>query len=170
MKASSQALAEDSEQILMPNFQADQDVQFQTVRDIKPQTLVIIDAGVADYKSLAMGVVDGAIALVLDPDCDGVEQITEALHCYSPITHLHLISHVSPNGVYLGNARLSLTTIADYAPLLQRWSSYLKRQLLIYGCEGAAGDAGTEFFKRLQQLTGVAIRLQPRGLAAPRKG
>ena len=157
MKALFQALAEDSEQILLPNFQADGDVRFQTVRTVKPQMLVIIDAGVADYKSLAMGVVDGAIALVLDPNRDGVEQITEALHCYSPITRLHLISHGSPSCIYLGNSQLSLLTIADYAPLLQRWSSYLKSQILIYGCDVAAGDAGREFIEQLQQLTGVAI-------------
>ncbi len=45
----------------------------------RTSTLVILDPGVADAAMLAAGVVEGAIAHILEAERDGVEQITELL-------------------------------------------------------------------------------------------
>jgi Ca2+-binding RTX toxin-like protein len=56
--------------------------------------------------------------------------------------------------LYLGNTQLSLNTFNRYASQLQKWNV---ANLLLYGCNVAAGDAGAEFIAKLQALTGAEI-------------
>jgi Ca2+-binding RTX toxin-like protein len=127
--------------------------------------LVVIDSNIADYSSLAAGVVAGAKLLILDPQQDGVEQISIALRQNSLINSLHIISHGSPGCVYLGSTQLNLETIDRYALELQSWSV---SQILLYGCNVAAGDAGAEFVEKLHSLTEakIAASTTPTGNAA----
>ncbi|MDX2216285.1 MAG: DUF4347 domain-containing protein [Oculatellaceae cyanobacterium bins.114] len=116
--------------------------------------LVIIDASVADTATLLAGVVPGAIAVLLDSQRDGVEQITEALQQHPEIDSLHIVSHGAPGTLFLGNTQLSLQTLELYSWDLQAWSA---SSILLYGCNVAAGDAGAEFIEQLHALTGAAI-------------
>jgi Domain of unknown function (DUF4347) len=136
--------------------------------------LIIIDANVEDYQILADGVVNGATVFILDRDRDGIEQISEALQQHSSITSLHIVSHGSPGCLYLGNTELSLDTLDRYTSQLKTWfpSSPLlpnssSPQLLLYGCNVAAGDAGVEFIEKLHKLTGatIAASAKPTGSA-----
>ncbi len=115
--------------------------------------LVVIDAGLDSVQTLVTGVRPGAEVLLLDPQQDGLEQITAAL-AESPFSSLHIVSHGAPATLRLGNSELSLGNLARYGPLLQTWKV---REILLYGCQVAAGDAGAEFLERLQRLTGAAI-------------
>ncbi len=120
--------------------------------------LVVIDSQLEDYQSLAASVVPGAKILILDPDEDGIKQITHSLHGLPPVSSLHIVSHGSPGCVYLGSTQLSLDDIEGYAEELQGWfTSVAAPQLLIYGCCVAAGDAGEEFVDKLHQITGAGI-------------
>ena len=85
------------------------------------QHLVVIDSKVCDYSDLARGVIPGAKVIILEPDQDGVKQITQALNgdCY-PIS-LHIVSHGSPGCLYLGNTQLSLDTLDEYTEELGSW-------------------------------------------------
>lgn len=56
--------------------------------------------------------------------------------------------------MYLGNSQLSLDNLIHYAPQLQKWDV---ANLLLYGCNVAAGDAGKEFITKLHALTGAEI-------------
>ncbi|MGB3650365.1 MAG: DUF4347 domain-containing protein [Rivularia sp. (in: cyanobacteria)] len=117
-------------------------------------TLVFIDAGVDDYHSLVDGVVSTAEVFVLDKKADGIEQISQVLQQRQNIDAVHIISHGSPGTLYLGNTQLSLDTFNRYANQLQQWDV---RNLVLYGCNVAAGDAGEEFIAKLQDLTGAEI-------------
>jgi hypothetical protein len=130
----------------------------KTVSDLSSH-LVIVDSGVDDAQILLAGVVAGARTVVLVPDRDGIEQITETLQRYPDTTHLHIVSHGSPGCLYLGNAQLSLDTLDRYSWELQSWfaSHPTAPTLLLYGCKVAANQAGLEFIQRLHQLTGAAI-------------
>lgn len=119
--------------------------------------LVVIDPGLPDYQTLAAGVLPGAQILILNSYQDGVEQITTTLNHLPPVQTLHIVSHGKPGCLYLGKSQLNLDTLAHYAPVLQNWFAHPESQLFLYGCHVAAGDAGSEFIDRLQQLTGVAI-------------
>lgn len=116
--------------------------------------LVILDTGVADYQTLANGVISEAEVVILDRHQDGIEQITQALQQRSHITQLHIVSHGSPGCLYLGHTRFSLETIDRYGWDLQSWSV---PSILLYGCNVAAGDAGAEFIEKLHHLTGANI-------------
>lgn len=116
--------------------------------------LVIIDSGIDNPQQLAQGVLAGAHVVILKPDQDGIAQIDELLQHHADLTSLHIISHGSPGSVYLGNSQLSLSTLDHYAPTLQAWSV---PQLLFYGCNVAAGDAGAEFIEAVSALTGANV-------------
>ncbi len=117
-------------------------------------TLVFIDAGVDNYHSLVDGVISTAEVFVLDKTADGIEQISQVLQQRQNIDAVHIISHGSPGTLYVGNTQLSLDTFKHYKNQLQKWDI---RNLVLYGCNVAAGDAGEEFIAKLHALTGGEI-------------
>ncbi|MEL7038204.1 MAG: Ig-like domain-containing protein [Cyanobacteria bacterium J06592_8] len=116
--------------------------------------LVVIDAQVEDSENLRKGVIPGAKVILLNSSEDGVRQITQALQENPEISELHLISHGRPGSLQLGNTELSLDTLQHYASELRNWPV---SRLILYGCNVAAGDAGTEFIEKLHQLTQAEI-------------
>ncbi|WP_375513917.1 DUF4347 domain-containing protein [uncultured Nostoc sp.] len=130
-------------------------------------SLVFIDMAVEDYNDLVNGVLDNAEVFVLDSTQDGVEQITEILaSCNRPnLTNIHIVCHGIPGYLQLGNTHLGLDTLDEYSQQLQLWQKVFSTSaksdnlwnLLIYGCNVALGDAGTEFVDKLHQLTKANI-------------
>jgi hypothetical protein len=116
---------------------------------------VIIDSKVDDLKTLVEGVVTDTQVFILDSSKDGITQITELFRTTTtrPQT-LHLITHGSPGTLQLGQGELNLGNIDRYRQELQTWSV---DNLLLYGCQVAAGDAGAEFLAKLQTYTGANI-------------
>ena len=129
--------------------------------DRNASMLVFIDAGVESAQFLTEGIISGAKAFILDRDRDGIEQITEIIRNYDRVDSVHLVSHGSPGSLQLGNTYLSLDTLAEYQSELKTWITPLckggRGNLLIYGCNAAAGDAGEEFVNKLHLLTGANI-------------
>ncbi len=134
--------------------------------------IVFIDSNVPDLAYLAKGVIPGTEVIILEPERDGIKQITQALNSYSYPVSLHIVSHGSPGCLYLGNSELSLDTLDNYKQDLKTWfppsphaslsspsphTFHTPYSLLIYGCSVAAGDAGAEFITKLRQLTGAEI-------------
>ncbi|MEG5041164.1 MULTISPECIES: DUF4347 domain-containing protein [unclassified Microcoleus] len=117
-------------------------------------TIVFIDAGVENADLLIEGVIPTTEVFVLDGTADGIEQISQVLQQRQNIDAVHIISHGSPGCLYLGNSQLSLDNLIHYAPPLQKWNV---ANLLLYGCNVAAGDAGEEFITKLHALTGAEI-------------
>ena len=138
------------------------------------QTLIFIDSTVTDYQSLIAGAVPNSKVIILNGGEDGVAQITSALKQHPQISNLHVVSHGSPGCLYLGNSQLSLQTLDYYADELKSWFTSrpgvksLQRQLFIYGCSVAAGDAGEELIQKLHRLTGaeIAASAKPTGNAS----
>ena len=117
-------------------------------------TVVFIDASVSDYQTLQTGVVEGVEAVILSPNQNGIEEITDFLQQHPQITTIHIVSHGSPGCLYLGNSQLNLDNISKYADLLPHWQS---ENILLYGCNVAAGDAGEEFIRKLHEITNATI-------------
>ena len=117
-------------------------------------TIVFIDSSISDYQTLQTGVVDGVETVILSPNQDGIKEISEFLAQYPQITSIHIVSHGSPGCLYLGNSQLNLDNISKYAELLQHWQS---ENILLYGCNVAAGDAGEEFIHKLHEITNATI-------------
>jgi uncharacterized delta-60 repeat protein len=121
--------------------------------------LVFIDPGVADYQSLVAGVLPQTTVVVLRPDQDGIEQISQVLASYQEVNSLHIISHGAPGRIYLGNSQVSQETLNYYAGQLIGWAEALDAdaQLLLYGCAVAQGQQGKAFIHQLSELTGAVV-------------
>jgi len=137
--------------------------------------IIFIDSQVEDYQLLAKGTLPGIEIVILNDHSDGIKQITSILNQRNNLTAVHIVSHGSPGCLYLGNTHLSLDTLTQYQLDLKTWFSQspsdVERsganplglpvsqspQLLIYGCNVAAGDAGAEFITKLNKLTGAEI-------------
>jgi hypothetical protein len=135
-------------------------------------SIVFIDTAVEDYHSLTKTVVAGAEVILIEPNQNGMTQITSMLQARADITEVHLVCHGAPGCLYLGNIQLSLDTLPSYASQLQTWltSSENPPSLLLYGCHVAAGDAGEEFIGQLAQLTGANIAASAQKVGNPAKG
>ncbi|MGB7709757.1 MAG: DUF4347 domain-containing protein, partial [Microcoleus sp.] len=138
--------------------------------DLVSTSIAFIDTALDDRQTLHNGIAPGTEVITLDGVRDGVEQITVALASRSGINSIHIISHGSPGSLQLGATKLSLTNLRTYAKQLQQWSAALadSAEILLYGCDVAAGEKGANFVQQLSQLTRakIAASRSPVGSAA----
>jgi Ca2+-binding RTX toxin-like protein/RNA 3'-terminal phosphate cyclase len=126
---------------------------------LSSSSLVVISDAIANYPALITGLLPGVEAIVLDSQRDGIEQITQAL-ATQPYSNLYILAHGRPGHLEIGDRPLNLDTLEEYAPALSQWFS-TPASLSIYGCNVAAGDAGSEFLEKLHRITGAAIAASP---------
>lgn len=124
---------------------------------IDETALAIFDSRVNDLPLLLSGLRPGITAHVLDPDRDGVEQIS-ALIQHRPTSSMTLVAHGAPGELQLGSGKLELNNLEQYGPQLRSWfSSADASQLILLACQVAAGDAGLEFVEQLADLTKTSV-------------
>ncbi|SBS25810.1 RTX-I toxin determinant A from serotypes 1/9 [Marinomonas aquimarina] len=130
----------------------------KTSSDIRNE-IVFIDQSVPDSGTLLGGLPEGAKVVFIRSEEDGVLQMAEYLDGRSDIDALHIISHGAEGTVYLGNTSLNNDTIDQYQAALQSIGSALSENgdILLYGCEVAANQAGLNFINKLSQLSGADI-------------
>jgi len=116
--------------------------------------VVFIDSTVADHQTLASGAMNGAEVIILNPEQNGIAQITDYLSKNAPVDSIHIVSHGEPATLYLGNTTLSLNNLNNYQEHLSKWSA---KAIYLYGCNVAVGDAGEEFVTKLHEITGASI-------------
>ncbi|MEM6501922.1 MAG: DUF4347 domain-containing protein [Cyanobacteria bacterium P01_C01_bin.89] len=120
--------------------------------------LIFVDANVDNRQSLLANVPAGAEVVVLQDN--GIGQITKAIQAETtPVGSIHIFSHGKPGQLFLGNGVLSAATLSQVAPQLQSWREFLAADadILFYGCEVAATEAGEAFLGRIHELTGASI-------------
>ena len=134
--------------------------------------IAFLDSALPDGETLRNGIAAGAEVITLDRVRDGVEQITEALASRSNIKSIHIISHGRPASLQLGAIDLNLINLKTYAKELQRWSRSLadSGEILLYGCEVAAGEKGANFVRQLSQLTKAKIAASRSPIGSSAKG
>jgi glucose/arabinose dehydrogenase len=121
--------------------------------------LVVIDTGVQNYAELAAGVLPGESVLFLDPLRDGLTQIDEALSQLQNVSSLSLVSHGGPGYVQLGSSRVDTDVLTGRSSEIRNWASSLTpdADILLYGCNVAAGDSGLQFVQQLNMLTDADV-------------
>ena len=124
--------------------------------------IAFIDPNLEAWETLATGTRKGIEVIILDPLRDAIEQITATLKGRSGVEAVHIISHGSPGTLHLGNTTLDRENLDRYAALLQSWQPIQNpkskiQNLLLYGCQVAAGEIGRAFLEKLHQLTGANI-------------
>ncbi|MBW4464061.1 MAG: DUF4347 domain-containing protein [Pegethrix bostrychoides GSE-TBD4-15B] len=120
--------------------------------------LVFIDTSVAELDAL-IAQIKSAEIILLDPQKNGIQQIADALSQRQNLESLQIISHGQAGGVQLGSVLLDQQSLETHVASLKAWGNTLSEQadVLFYGCNIAAGAAGTQFVQRLSQITGADI-------------
>ncbi|MFP4219755.1 MAG: DUF4347 domain-containing protein [Phormidium sp.] len=122
------------------------------------QNLLFVDTSLAQTMDFSK-VNPQTQVVVLDPETDGIETITETLSGVQNLDSIQILSHGSAGSLSLGDAQLNDDTLADYAEQIRGWKSALADggDLLLFGCDVAAGDAGQTFVSRIAELTGADV-------------
>ncbi|MEG3897981.1 MULTISPECIES: DUF4347 domain-containing protein [unclassified Microcoleus] len=136
------------------------------------RSIAFIDSAVPESQTLTNGINPEIEVIQLDASRSGVEQIAEALQNRS-VSAIHIISHGSPSCLQLGSSNLNADSIESDAISLQQWfatpisaensqfpspsAEQIQPEILLYGCQVAAGDTGMAFVKRLSELTGASV-------------
>ena len=127
--------------------------------------LVFVDTGVADYQQL----VDHLLTDAEDPDTfeiylldshrDGVEQISNILTGDRDVDAIHIISHGTTGALELGSTWLNAGNLSRYEADIRSWGTALKPEadVLIYGCDVAANEAGRTLTDLLAAWTGADV-------------
>ncbi|MGI2905560.1 DUF4347 domain-containing protein [Tolypothrix sp. VBCCA 56010] len=120
--------------------------------------IIFIDPTVEDYQSLIAGINPQTKIVILDRMKDGVSQITENLQG-GKYKAVHIVSHGSEGSLQLGSKQLNLGNLDIYKSQLQQWANFLTEDadILLYGCDVAAGKTGVGFVQQLSQLTGADV-------------
>jgi hypothetical protein len=123
------------------------------------KAIVFVDRGIENYSDLVTGVNAGTEVIILDPNRDGIEEITEILRDRHDLDSIHVVSHGQAGTVQLGTGLLSDRTLDRYRDLLPAWGDALTPggDLLFYGCNFAATDSAIAFIEQLADLTGADL-------------
>jgi hypothetical protein len=130
---------------------------------MKNQQIVFVDSAVEDWQSLAVGLKAGTEIILVDRARDGIEQIAEALQSRKGIESVHIISHGESGSLQLGQTSLNSDNLETYRNSLKRWFSSSvnslqnRFEILLYGCNVAAGEKGEAFVQKLSKLTKANI-------------
>ena len=121
--------------------------------------LVIVDAAVEDRNSLLNQIDTNEgrrIELItLAAGADGIDQISAALAGRNDIAAVHILSHGTDGEIRLGSSTLNAVQLAARHDEITQWGVALAADadILLYGCDVAAGSAGEAFVQQLSQLT-----------------
>ncbi|CAD0227786.1 DUF4347 domain-containing protein [Planktothrix agardhii] len=123
------------------------------------KTVVVIDSSVDNYETLLQGVDPNAEVIILDPNQDGIAQISSILSTQKDIDALHIISHGESGSLQLGTTVINANNLDQYSTQLSQWQASLTENadILLYGCNVASGSLGQSFVTNLSQLTGADI-------------
>ncbi|MBD1938669.1 esterase-like activity of phytase family protein [Microcoleus sp. FACHB-68] len=117
--------------------------------------IIFVDTAVEDYQSLVAGIQAGTEVVILNPNRNGTDQISEVLAQKTDISAVHIVSHGERGSLRLGNSTLNLAGITE----TQQWANALNpdADILIYGCDVASGAQGEAFVEKLRELTGADV-------------
>ena len=127
--------------------------------------LIIVDQSVHNIEQLLQSIDDDSNdgrqfdIVYLDPQSDGIDQITEVLDSDVQYDAVHLLTHGDDGMLRLGDAWLDQHTIEQRIDQIEQWSQGLSNDadLLLYGCDLGANSAGELLISRLHQLTGADV-------------
>ena len=129
-----------------------------TSPDRSSHSIAFVDAGLSDIETLTAGLENTQVVL-LESTQNGLAQITATLKNYGDLNSIHIFSHGTDGLLQLGDTLLSNANIEGYGESLQQWATALSAEadLMIYGCNLAAGAQGLSLVHRLSELTGADV-------------
>jgi autotransporter-associated beta strand protein len=121
--------------------------------------LVIIDAAVPDKHILYRAAKPGLEIVEIAATEPGLSQLTDILARYKNLSALHIVSHAADGELLLGNSRITAEDIKQEVGAFSALNGALREggDLLLYGCDLAAGDAGSELLGIIQSNTHLDV-------------
>ncbi|MEL6750794.1 MAG: DUF4347 domain-containing protein, partial [Pseudomonadota bacterium] len=122
--------------------------------------MVFVDGSVENLAELLSEIDPSAEVHVLDLSSDGVEQIAAVLDGRTDLAAIHIFSHGDSGVLNLGSGSLTGDTITtSHVQALTRIGASLAEggDILIYGCDFGAGEAGRAAAAQLAAVTGADI-------------
>ena len=134
---------------------------YSSLGSYTPSNIVFIDPMVENFTSILSGLKKNTEAVVLDPNRDGIGQITEFLKTRTGVVDsVQILGHGSAGNLQIGSTQLNSSNLEQYQQSLQQWFSPLlgkRPDLLLYGCDVASGIVGESFIQRLSTITGADV-------------
>jgi hypothetical protein len=123
------------------------------------RALLVIDTRLADCQKLAQQAAPGAEVILVDAAQDGLAAVSERLAAGAPVASLQILSHGGPGQFVLGSRTLTADSLAGAADTLRAWAPRLTADadILLYGCNVGAGDAGRALVDHVAELTGADV-------------
>ncbi len=119
--------------------------------------VVFIEDNLADWNILSSHLAASADVVLLDSAGDGLAQMATYLAARQPgsVDAIHVLSHGSAGQIMLGSATLTQDTLAQHAQSFNTIGQALSEQgdLLLYGCDIAAGDEGAALVQSIALMT-----------------
>jgi hypothetical protein len=128
-----------------------------------PREVIFIDSRVQDQAALLGSMAPPAGAMrqvfVIDPQEDGLAQVTAVLGRFRDVAAVHLITHGSSGRLELGAGVVDRAALDARSGEVAGWHRSLApgADILVYGCEVSAGDEGESWVGTLSGLTGADV-------------
>ncbi|HEX7890997.1 MAG TPA: DUF4347 domain-containing protein, partial [Ramlibacter sp.] len=121
--------------------------------------IVFVDTTVAAWQTLVSGVREGVQVVLLDPQRDAFAQIAGRLQGERDLDAIHIVSHGSGGTLIVGGNAFDESALAFHAAELEVIAHALSADgdILLYGCDIAAGAAGASFVQALSRATGADV-------------
>ena len=122
--------------------------------------IFFVDSSLPDLNTLVASLPAHADIVYLDSNSDGVAQIANALEGRENIDAIHLITHATEGSVVVGASVLNTASIeGQYHEMLAEIGSHMSAtgDVLIYGCDFAAGTDGTATVLSLAQALNADV-------------
>ncbi len=125
------------------------------------KNLVVVDSRVAGYQQWLTGLdLSASDVLVLDAAGDGLQQVAAYMLSQGIVYDaIHIVSHGASGTLYLGSTVLTQSNLDRYSLTLDQIGQGLtdSGDILLYGCDVAAGAAGQQFVEAFAGFTGADV-------------
>ncbi|MFO0181181.1 MAG: DUF4347 domain-containing protein, partial [bacterium] len=113
------------------------------------------DALIADLEANALATGRNVSIRALNGTENSFDQISDVLAQYNDLDAIHFVSHGTDGMLQLGGSWLTAGNIDQHLTELTSWGMSLSESgdILIYGCDVAAGPEGQAFIDRVAELT-----------------
>jgi Domain of unknown function (DUF4347)/Domain of unknown function DUF11 len=123
--------------------------------ELATRQLLVIDNRVEGWQALAESAGSDVDVLIIDAQSDGLVKIAERMVGDQQYSSLQIVSHGSSAQLTLGNRSLDAAGLAHYQAQLSSIGQSLTADgdILLYGCDIAAGNYGADFLSALARAT-----------------
>lgn len=114
--------------------------------------MIVVDGSLAHRDQLLTALGAQGSVLVLDPNAEPIAQILKAAADLGPLDAIHLLSHGSSGSIQIAGQSYGAEQLASLGGALAPGGD-----LLLYGCDVAAGTDGRVFVEQLARLSGADV-------------